>query len=88
MTHWYDRHRQGMSRSDRFADGLVKQIGSMPSVTLHTLGFAAFFVLAFLGFWTFSTMLLVLTTVVSLEAIYLCLFMQNSINRSGEHDRR
>src|SRR5436853_592793 len=76
------------SWGDRAADRIVLKIGSMRSVVLHTILFVAFFAAAIFGLWTYSTMLLVLTTVVSLEAIYLCLFMQNSINRSGERDRR
>ena len=37
------------------------------------------------GWVNFDKMLLVLTTVLSLEAIYLAIFIQMSVNRSHEH---
>lgn len=87
MKHWYDEHEEKMSWGDQLSDSLVQKIGSINSVSFHSGVFMGFFAGVPLGFWDVSTMLLVLTTVVSLEAIYLCLFMQNSINRAGDRDR-
>lgn len=57
-------------------------VGSLPSLVLHTLVFLAFFVAVWLGWLTLETMLLVLTTAVSLEAIYLAIFIQMTVNKN------
>ena len=59
----------------------TKWVGSRTSVVLHTLFFAVMFSLTFLGI-KFDTVLLVLTTVVSLEAIYLSIFIQMTVNQN------
>ena len=61
----------------------TRWLGSKISIVLHTLFFAAMFSLAFLGFQV-DTVLLVLTTIVSLEAIYLSLFIQMTVNQNTE----
>lgn len=58
-------------------------IGSKTSVIIHTAFFIFMMVLPFFGV-AFNTMLLVLTTVVSLEAIYLSIFIQMSVNQNTE----
>ena len=50
---------------------------------MHTALFIAFFVLGFLGF-NWSDLLLILTTAVSLEAIYLAIFIQMTVNRNTQ----
>lgn len=60
---------------------IVAGIGSTASLILHSLIFAGFFVLSLLGLLSWETMLLVLTTLVSLEAIYLAIFIQITVNR-------
>ncbi len=57
-------------------------IGTPQSLVLHTLLFAGFFISVLLGV-DFSKMLLVLTTIVSLEAIYLSIFIQMGVNKYG-----
>ena len=52
----------------------------MPSILLHTAAFVASFAAVSAGLVTFDRMLLVLTTIVSLEAIYLAIFIQMTIN--------
>lgn len=47
--------------------------------------FLTAFLLPLFGWVNFDKMLLVLTTVLSLEAIYLAIFIQMSVNRSHEH---
>lgn len=60
--------------------GFTRWVGSIQSVVIHTLFFALSFAAVWLGFIDFDRMLLVLTTVVSLEAIYLAIFIQMSLN--------
>jgi uncharacterized protein YoxC len=59
-------------------------IGSPASLVLHTLVFIAFFAVSLLRWVAWDLMLLVLTTVVSLEAIYLAIFIQMTVNRQSE----
>lgn len=63
---------------------ITRAVGSPPSIILHSLFFLGCFVLAFSGFIDFDRMLLVLTTIVSLEAIYLAIFIQMTINYQGQ----
>jgi septal ring factor EnvC (AmiA/AmiB activator) len=58
-------------------------IGSVSSLVVHTILFAVSFSLVMLGF-DFEKILLVVTTVVSLEAIYLAIFIQMAINQQGQ----
>ncbi len=57
-------------------------IGSRSSLAFHTAYFIASFVAVWLGFISLTTMLLALTTVVSLEAIYLNIFIQMTVNKN------
>lgn len=59
---------------------LTSWVGSTMSLILHTLVFAGFFALVAVGALALETMLLILTTLVSLEAIYLAIFIQMSVN--------
>ncbi len=61
----------------------TKWVGSRTSVVLHTIFFGVMFGLSFFGV-KFDTVLLVLTTVVSLEAIYLSIFIQMTVNENTE----
>ncbi len=61
----------------------TKWVGSRTSVVLHTIFFLATFSLILFGFNT-ETVLLILTTVVSLEAIYLSIFIQMTVNQNTE----
>lgn len=70
-------------KTDNRTDLFIKWIGSFSSLIVHTL----FFLLCFMAgilFGRWESILLVLTTVVSLEAIYLAIFIQMSINRNTE----
>lgn len=62
---------------------ITSWVGSPPSFVVHTALFIVSFVLPLVHLATWSTMLLVLTTVVSLEAIYLAIFIQMSVNRQA-----
>jgi uncharacterized membrane protein len=61
----------------------TRWIGSPASLIFHTIVFIISFLLYFLGV-PFETILLVLTTIVSLEAIYLSIFIQMSVNRQAK----
>lgn len=63
--------------------GFTKWIGSIQSIILHTIFFLGALSLPFFGI-NFEKVLLVVTTVVSLEAIYLSLFIQMSVNRTTQ----
>lgn len=54
-------------------------VGSKISLRIHTLIFAFSFLLYFFGI-PIATILLVLTTIVSLEAIYLSIIIQMTVN--------
>jgi uncharacterized protein YoxC len=72
-----------ISKIDLMADKSIKWIGSTWSLAIHTLVFILVFGAALLGFgW--DKILLVLTTAVSLEAIYLAIFIQMSVNRTTQ----
>ena len=62
------------------AINVTRGIGSPTSVVVHTIIFIAFFLAAHEGYIQYEEMLLVLTTIVSLEAIYLSIFIQMTIN--------
>ncbi len=59
-------------------------IGTTGSLVVHTVLFTVAFALPFFGF-PIDQILLVLTTVVSLEAIYLAIFIQMSVNRHNKN---
>lgn len=58
-------------------------VGTPSSIIIHTLIFAGVFCLRFFGVGI-DEILLVLTTAVSLEAIYLAIFIQMSVNRTSQ----
>ena len=63
------------------AEKATNWIGSSASLIAHTVFFAGSFALRGLGV-EMGEILLVLTTIVSLEAIYLAIFIQMTVNRS------
>ena len=77
-----DRQRMIMEQGSK---NITKWIGSTQSVSLHTILFLVCFGLPALGIMPFERMLLFLTTIVSLEAIYLSIFIQMSLNMSHEN---
>ncbi|HVZ76210.1 MAG TPA: hypothetical protein VG934_03035 [Candidatus Paceibacterota bacterium] len=66
------------------AFAITRWIGSPQSIIVHTIIFIVSFALVILDLVTFDRMLLVLTTGVSLEAIYLSIFIQMSLNYTRE----
>lgn len=72
------------NNAERTALFITRWIGSPTSVVLHTIIFLASFALAGSGLVAFDRMLLVLTTIVSLEAIYLAIFIQMTLNYTSD----
>jgi low affinity Fe/Cu permease len=68
---------------EQFAFSIAKNLGSVWSLLAHTLFFVGIFSLYWLGSST-EQILLILTTVVSLEAIYMSIFIQMTVNRHSE----
>ena len=66
---------------DHEAERATRWIGSTKSVIVHSVVFAVAFLLPIFGV-ELEMVLLVLTTVVSLEAIYLAIFIQMSVNKN------
>lgn len=69
---------------DVVSDRIMIGVGSTTSLIIHTILFIAAFASHLLFNWQFNTILLVLTTIVSLEAIYLAIFIQRSVNQQAE----
>ena len=71
-------------RTVYFFEYLTRWTGSIPSLIVHTILFGGAFALGFLHIAPWDSVLLVLTTLVSLEAIYLSLLIQMTVNRHSE----
>lgn len=61
---------------------ITRWTGSPSSIALHTVVFICAFLVGVFGVAPWDMVLLVLTTIVSLEAIYLALFIQMTVNRN------
>jgi peptidoglycan hydrolase CwlO-like protein len=72
-----------MIRLEKFALKTTKWIGSIESLIIHTVLFIISLLLYLFGA-DFTRVLLVLTTIVSLEAIYLSIFIQMSVNHQSK----
>lgn len=72
------------NRIQKAALAITHGIGSPLSIIIHTVLFIVSFVAAWEGYIAFDHMLLILTTIVSLEAIYLSIFIQMTINYTTE----
>lgn len=70
-----------MKRLEEIAEKLTISIGTPASILIHTFLFIVIFSLKFLGV-DMDNILLILTTAVSLEAIYLSIFIQMSVNKT------
>ncbi|PIP86134.1 hypothetical protein COW83_00590 [Candidatus Collierbacteria bacterium CG22_combo_CG10-13_8_21_14_all_43_12] len=71
------------SNLDTLSEKMTYHIGTSASIVIHTLLFIGIFSLRFFGQST-EDILLILTTAVSLEAIYLAIFIQMTVNRTTE----
>ncbi len=74
--------KKSLDSIERGAIRMTRWIGSVNSILIHTALFLASFICYFFNV-AFDKILLVVTTIVSLEAIYLSIFIQMSVNRQG-----
>lgn len=72
-----------MKRLEIISEKLTSSIGTPLSIIIHTFVFAGIFMLKLVGYGT-DQILLILTTAVSLEAIYLAIFIQMSVNKTSK----
>ena len=71
------------NKSSQLPVKITDWVGSSKSLLLHTAFFVFIFSLRFLNV-SFNDILLILTTAVSLEAIYLSIFIQMTVNRNTQ----
>lgn len=71
-------------RIQKAAIAITHWVGSPSSIVAHTLFFIVSFALALFHVVEWNSMLLVVTTIVSLEAIYLAIFIQMTINLQSQ----
>lgn len=69
------------STLDKVSEKLTFWIGTPQSILAHTALFIGIFILIIFGI-SLDKVLLILTTAVSLEAIYLAIFIQMTVNRT------
>lgn len=62
---------------------IPQMMGTTQSIVIHTVLFGGIFLLTLFGF-NIDQVMLILTTAVSLEAIYLSLFIQMTVNKQAE----
>ena len=72
-----------LSVLEKISIKITEWIGTPYSLIIHTFFFIGIFILYLFGL-TVDKILLILTTAVSLEAIYLSLFIQMTVNRNTE----
>ena len=73
-----------MKHIQKTALAVTRWVGSPASLIVHTILFLASFLAVYFNRVAFEEMLLILTTIVSLEAIYLSLLIQMTINYTTE----
>ena len=73
-----------MKRMQKTALAVTHWVGSPISIFLHTILFAVAITVLVKGIFPFDTVILILNTIVSLEAIYLALFIQMTVNYQAE----
>ncbi len=71
------------NKVERVSTWLTQSIGTNTSIVIHSIFFVGIFGLTFFGV-AIDHILLVLTTAVSLEAIYLAIFIQMSVNKTSQ----
>ena len=83
MKHHKSEPKIHLKKIKSWDEKLTSWIGSVASLIVHTLLFATVFISIYLGVPK-DYALLMLTTVVSLEAIYLSILIQMSVNRNSQ----
>jgi peptidoglycan hydrolase CwlO-like protein len=72
-----------MSKLTEIAIRMTESVGSIASLIIHSIIFVVIFGLLLFGV-SLDSILLILTTAVSLEAIYLAIFIQMTVNRNTQ----
>ena len=72
-----------MKKLEAISEKLTGYIGTPVSIIIHSILFVGIFSLKFIGY-SVDQILLILTTLVSLESIYLSIFIQMSVNRTSK----
>lgn len=75
------KEKREPARLERWTENVTRWVGSRQSVVVHTVFFTGMLMLSLVGVKT-DTVLLVLTTIVSLEAIYMSIFIQMTVNKN------
>lgn len=75
-------NENSLERLEKVALSVTRAVGSVWSLIIHTILFIAAFGLVLFGI-RLELVLLVLTTILSLEAIYLSIFIQLSVNHQA-----
>lgn len=70
-----------MKNLEKISEILTNSIGTPLSIVIHTIFFIGIFALKLIGYKV-DQILLILTTAVSLEAIYLSIFIQMTVNKT------
>lgn len=73
--------RDKIRKVAKLSEKITHWIGSGSSIIVHTIFFIGIFSLRYFNYTT-EEILLILTTAVSLEAIYLAIFIQMTVNRN------
>jgi low affinity Fe/Cu permease len=76
-------HHKKLTPLEKMALRIPGLIGTPMSLVVHTFFFAGIFLLGIFGF-SVDQIMLILTTAVSLEAIYLSILIQMTVNRQGK----
>ena len=76
-----NKKERALNELEKFSVKITNSIGTPLSVIIHTVVFVSFFGLVLFGV-SISFVLLILTTILSIEAIYLALFIQITVNRN------
>lgn len=74
---------KNINKLEKTSIKMTNWIGTPMSLVVHTIAFIGIFSLRLFGVM-FEDILLILTTAVSLEAIYLAIFIQMTVNRNTE----
>jgi low affinity Fe/Cu permease len=75
-----NKYSEYWRKMGQFSERITTWIGSEASIVLHTFAFIAIGSLHYFGV-PFVNMMVILNTAVSLEAIYLAIFIQMTVNR-------
>lgn len=75
------KKEEALNELEKLSFKMTSWVGTPVSVIVHSILFIGIFILFFFGL-NLDQILLILTTAVSLEAIYLAIFIQMTVNRN------